>query len=234
MGDLNLPRDEREALNSIDVAELDRLIQEAVLEVRSGELHATRLASCGIYVSRHLSRFDSAVEACRKAKASKKVSETRNDVRSAGSDLLRAVREMKDRVEREAKDGQLFHVDDQIMPPRHFGKRMEVRVSFRWKRSVEDDWTLGVIAFRHEVVDRPSYLMPTATRKPSAARLAEEEQDRLYRIWEQLKGGALQSVHEHLSTRGGGEDIPESYQATVDGHLGGLNNYSTQFSRGQS
>jgi hypothetical protein len=98
------------------------------------------------------------------------------------------------------------------MTPSRFKKRMEVRVSYRWRRSVDDDRTHGVIAFRHEVSGRSAFLTPTYKRKPSAAKREEDEQDRIYRIWEMLRRGALHSVHEYLRTRGGGEDIPETYR----------------------
>jgi hypothetical protein len=98
------------------------------------------------------------------------------------------------------------------MTPSRFKKRMEVRVSYGWRRSVDDDWTHGVIAFRHEVSDRSAFLTPTYKRKPSAAKREEDEQDRIYRIWDMLRRGALHSVHEYLRIRGGGEDIPETYR----------------------
>lgn len=83
MGDLYVSRGEAEALRSIELRELERLVNEAVWQSRSGELHSLHLASCGPFVSQRLYRLDQAIIAHNKAKAAKKRSETADDVRRA-------------------------------------------------------------------------------------------------------------------------------------------------------
>ncbi|WP_245438912.1 hypothetical protein [Bradyrhizobium sp. SK17] len=45
--------------------------------------------------------------------------------------------------------------------------------------------------------------------------------------------GALYSVRDYFREGGDGDKIPDTFQATVDSHSRGLNNYSTQFWRQQ-
>lgn len=45
--------------------------------------------------------------------------------------------------------------------------------------------------------------------------------------------GALYSVRDYFKEGGDGDKILEAFQATVDSHTRGLNNYSTQFWRQQ-
>ena len=101
MGGLYIGRCEAEALRTIDLRELDRLVEDAIGQSRSGELHAFRIASCGAYVSSRLYRFDQAVVANNNAKAAKKRAETATDLGRAGMDLVDAVREMKHRLEQD-------------------------------------------------------------------------------------------------------------------------------------
>jgi hypothetical protein len=88
MGGLYIYPSDADALRTIDLRELERLVYEAVLQSRSGELHSLRLAGCGQYVSGRLYRFDQAIIAHNKAKAAKKRAETSADVRRAGMDLV--------------------------------------------------------------------------------------------------------------------------------------------------
>jgi hypothetical protein len=140
---------------------------------------------------------------------------------------------MKQRLETEQKEAQLFIVDDQIMPPHRFSKHLSVRVSYRWRRTVDDEWTFGSITFVHDVDLRPDYATPIPKRKPSAAKREQDQQDRLYQTWEHLMRGALYSVRDYFREGGDGDKIPDTFQATVDSHSRGLNNYSTQFWRQQ-
>lgn len=231
MGEINIPRDQQNALAAIDNSELDRLIGQAVREEQLGDLHRLPLANCGPYVAKQFLYFERALTKHREAKAPRKRAETENTLRRAGSDLSYAVEAMKRRMEEEQKEGQLFYVDDQIVPPYRCDKRLSVRVSYRWRPTVDDEWTSGSITFIHDVDLRPNYTMPTPKRKLSAARREQDRQTELYETWQHLMRGALYSVRDYFREGGDGDKIPETFQTTVDSHTRGLNNYSTRFWR---
>ena len=231
MGEINIPRDQQNALQVIDVDELSRLIDQAIREERSVDLRRLPLTSCGPYISTQLHYFEQALAKHRVAKAPRKRAETENTLRRAGSDLSFAVGAMKRRMETEQKEAQLFFVEDQIIPPQHFSERINVTVSYRWRRAVDDEWTFGSITFAHKVDLRPDYTIPGLKRKPSAAKQKQELQDKLYQVWEYLMKGALYSVRDYFREDGDGQQIPATFQVTVDSHTRDLNNYSTQFWR---
>ncbi|MGY6250876.1 hypothetical protein ACXIUS_25620 [Bosea thiooxidans] len=233
MGEINIPRDQQTAITAIDARELDRLIDQAIREERSGELHRLPLAACGSHIGTKLHSFDRALAKHREAKAPRKRAETGDALRRAGHDLSFAVGAMKQRLETEQKDAQLFIVDDQIVPPYRFTTQMSVRVSYRWRRTIEDEWQWGSITFVHHHDPRPNYAVPVSTRKPSAAKQEQELQNRLYQTWEHLMRGALYSVRDYFRDGGDGAKIPETFQVTVDSYSRDLNNYSTQFWRQQ-
>lgn len=233
MGEINIPRDQQTAITAIDARELDRLIDQAIREERSGELHRLPLAACGSHIGTKLHSFDRALAKHREAKAPRKRAETGDALRRAGHDLSFAVGAMKQRLETEQKDAQFFIVDDQIVPPYRFTTQMSVRVSYRWRRTIEDEWQWGSITFVHHHDPRPNYAEPVPTRKPSAAKQEQELQNRLYQTWEHLMRGALYSVRDYFRDGGDGAKIPETFQVTVDSYSRDLNNYSTQFWRQQ-
>ncbi len=233
MGEINIPRDQQNALAAIDTDELGRLIDQAIREERLGDVHRLPLANCGAYIARKLHNLEQALTNHRQAKAPRKRAETEHTLQRAGSDLSFAVEAMKRRMETEQKDGQFFYVDDQIMPSYRFDERLSVRVSYRWRRAVDDEWTSGSITFVHEVDRRPDYTMPVPKRKPSAAKKEQDRQTRLYETWQHLMRGALYSVRDYFKDGGDGDKIPETFQATVDSRTRGLNNYSTKFWRQQ-
>lgn len=233
MGEINIPRDQQNALKAIDTNDLDRLVDQAIREERSGDLQGLPLRSCGAYISTKLHYFEQALAKHRVAKAPRKRAETENALRRAGSDLSFAVGAMKRRMETEQKEGELFYVDDQIMPPHSFGECLSVRVGYRWRRVVDDEWTFGSITFVHNVDLRPDHTIPVPKRKPSAAKQEQDRQTKLYQTWEHLMRGALYSVRDYFKEGGDGDKIPETFQATVDAYSRGLNNYSTQFWRQQ-
>ncbi len=233
MGEINIPRDQQTAITAIDARELDRLIDQAIREERSGELHRLPLAACGSHIGTKLHSFDRALAKHREAKAPRKRAETGDALRRAGHDLSFAVGAMKQRLETEQKDAQLFIVDDQIVPPYRFTTQMSVRVRYRWRRTIEDEWQWGSITFVHHHDPRPNYAVPVSTRKPSAAKQEQELQNRLYQTWEHLMRGALYSVRDYFRAGGDGAKIPETFQVTVDSYSRDLNNYSTQFWRQQ-
>ena len=233
MGEINIPRDQQNALQAIDRNELDRLVDLAIREERSGDLHRLPLTSCGHYISTNLHDFEQALAKHRLAKAPRRRAETESALRRAGSDLSFAVGAMQRQMETEQKEAQFFIVEEQIMPPHRFSKHLSVRVSYRWRRTVGDEWTFGSITFVHDVDLRPDYTTPAPKRKPSAAKQEQDLQSRLYQTWEHLMRGALYSVRDYFRKGGDGDKIPDAFQATVDSHRRGLNNYSTQFWRQQ-
>jgi len=233
MGELNIPRDQQIALAGVDVSELNKLIELAIQEERSGDLHHLPLANCGSYVGTKLRSFERALKKYREAKAQRKRAETESALRRAGHDLSFAVGDMKRRLETEQKEAQLFIVDDQIVPPSRFSKHLSVRVSYRWRRTVDDDWTFGSITFVHDVDLRPDYATPIPKRKPSAAKQEQALQVRLYQTWEHLMRSALYSVRGFFREGSDGDKIPDTFQTKVDSHSRGLNNHSTQFWRQQ-
>jgi hypothetical protein len=233
MGEINIPHDQQLAIAAIEASELDRLIEQAVREERSGDLHRLQLANCGTYIATKLQSFDKALARHREAKASRKREQTGDALRRAGHDLSFAVGAMKKRMEEEKKEGELFFVDDHIMPPYRFSKELNVRVSYRWRRTIDDDWTYASITFKHICDPRPDYTRPAFKRKPSAAKQEQELQNNLHQTWEHLMRGALYSVRDYFRQGGDGEKVPESYRATVDSYSRDLNNFSTQFWREQ-
>lgn len=231
MGEINISRDEQDALRAVNTDVLDKLISQGVYERRIGNLHLLNLASCGPYVASQLRAFEQALVEHGKAKSANKLAETKEGVRHAGSDLADAVRQMKHRVETEENEGQLFYVDDQIIWPDSFSEQLTVRVSYRWRRAIEDDWTYGDIAFYHRVDSWPDYVMSTTKRKASASILKQALQAKLSREWKQLMGLALHSVREYFRAGGDGSTIPPTFQAVADSYSRGLNNHSADFWR---
>src|SRR3546814_11444625 len=104
------------------------------------------------------------------------------------------------------------------MPPHRFSKHLSVRVSYRWRRTVDDEWAFGTITFVHDVDLRPDYATPIPTRKPSAAKQEQDLQDRLYHTWEHLLHGALYSVRASFLEGGYGAKLSPTLQATFISH----------------
>lgn len=229
MGEINIPRAEQEALRAVDTEALDKLIEQCLREEKPYGLRGLRLENCGLYVSSRLREYETALAEHCKAKAAKKRAETEYRARRAGDDLAHAVQQMKDRVETEEKEGQLFYVDDLIMPPSHFSERITVRVSYNWRRAIEDKWVYGSITFVHDVDSRPDYTMPQPKRKPSVAQQERDRQERLYDEWNHLMKSGLHSVREYFRGGGDGEAIPQTFQARADSYTRGLNNFSAKF-----
>jgi hypothetical protein len=229
MSEINIPRDERGALKAVDTVELNKLIDQCFHEEQPAALQTLRLGSCGPYIASRLREYEKALAEHYKAKAAKKRAETESRARDAGRALEHAVAQMKHRVNTEEKEGLLFYVEDQIMPPHRFSEHMTVRVPYRWRRVIEDEWVHGSITFSHDVDTRPDYTLPISRRKLSAAKQEQDRQDRLYREWEHLKMLGLHSVKDYLREGGNGAAIPQTFRVKPDSYTRGLNNYSAQF-----
>lgn len=229
MGDINVPRATADALKAIDVNLLHELISQCIDREQSLPIRSLRLEICGLYVSSKQQAFDRALADLRNAKSAKKRAETAVDARRASGDLLHAVQQMKARVEIEEQEGLLFFVEDNVMQPLRLSEDLTIRISFRWRATVEDRWTFGDIVFSHMVVSRPNYLLAVPARKPSTAKQERDRQEDLYRTWEYLRDLGLQSVRDHFRRGGNGASIPQTFQAKRDSYSQGLNNFSAQF-----
>lgn len=228
---INMTRDEKEAVNGIDRSQLQRLIDKCIYEEGTGGIHSLGLCRCGLYVASALRNFERVLTDYSKAKSFQKREDTRTRVLRAGSDLVHAVQIMKDRAEAEQRDGQFFYVEDQILPPVSLRDQLTVRVSYKWRRSVDESWTHSSITFSYTAISRPDYSQPAPTRKPSAAKMHQERETRLYGEWEHLRNLALCSVRDFFKSGGDGGSIPTAYSVQSDARSGRLNNYSADFWR---
>lgn len=226
---INLSVGEKAALSAIDEGKLTDILEQTVQSESSTALRQLPLSSCGPYVTGKLSHLDECLRRLREAKSSKNREQKIYDVRRAASDLSDALASMKKRVAEDEQDGQLFYVEDHILWPRQFTKSLSVRISYRWRRSVEDSWTHGSITFQHEYKPRFDFAESVPKRKLTAAKQAQDLQNDLSREWEHLMRLALYSVRDFFKEGGDGSAIPSSFKAKVDGYSGGLNNHSTDF-----
>jgi len=231
MGEINISRSEKDALKAIDSDELNRLIQQCCHDERSGPLRSLRLENCGPYVASQLRELEAALLEHSQAKAAKKRAQTECRVDRASRGLVYAVQQMQTRVEAEEKDGLLFYIEDQVIPPGRFNEHLIVRIYYRWRRAIEDKWISGSITFVYDVDLRPDYMRPLSARKPIAAKQEQVQQNKLYHEWEHLMKLGLYSVRDYFKGGGSGAEIPKTFQVRVDPHSRGLNNYSTDFWR---
>ncbi|ACB28368.1 hypothetical protein [Methylobacterium radiotolerans] len=227
MGIINLTAEEQRALARIDERELDRLIEQALDHEQAIPLYGLPLTSCGPYVSQQYSNFQRDLTAYREAKANRKREETGERARRSGNRLSAAVEQMKHQLTTEAAEGQFFFVDDQLSPLLSFSDRLRFVVHYRWRKAVDDEWNRGSIEFVHTVRPRPVYTMPPK-RKPTAAKLREQEQNDRYDAWKSLTDGACQHVRDYLREGKDPAARPASFAVKTDGQ-GYLNNFSTRF-----
>jgi hypothetical protein len=229
MGELNVPRSEAEALKAIDTKLLSSLMDQSVREEHANALRHLRLDNCGPYVGTHFRAFERALSAHAAAKSPKKRAETDYGVRKTRSDLEHAVQQMQARVTEEGVEGQRFVIDDYVMPPITFSEQLRVRVSYRWREDMAEEWKYRSTTFVHEFAPKPVYMTPGLLRKPSKARLEQDRQETLYRQWEHLKMLGLHAIRDHFRKGGTGDTIPEIIQAKTDPHTMNLNNFSVRF-----
>ena len=228
MGEISLPREVQDALAALDLAEIDRLIDKTVQYETTTELNGA-LSRCGQFIGQKLLYLEKSLESHRKAKGPRKREQTKYDVCKDASDLKSSVHAMRDRMETERKNAELFYVDDGILWPRTFMPNLSVRVGYRWRNSVEDDWKHGAITFTHQVDTRPDLLLPQPRRKPSPAQQREALQETLARDWEHLMRLSLCSVRDYFEARSDGAPIPATFKAVPDSYSRGLNNFSCDF-----
>ena len=135
------------------------------------------------------------------------------------------------RMEEEEKETQLFRIDDMIRSPCRFRERLELRVNYQWRPTIDDQWRFGTIAFLHDVDLRPDYTLPQPKRKPSAAKVEQERQETLYRHWEHLRVLAAHAVRNFLNSFLDGTATPETFRAKPAARDRYLNNFSCDFWR---
>lgn len=191
MGVINIPPNEQDALRRTDTEALRALIEQCLRDERHFALRELPLHECGLFVATKRHVFERALETYSKAKSFKKRADTLYDARSAGNTLLYAVQEMQHRMATEAEEGERFYIDDLITPPYSLSTHLSVRVSYRWRPSPAEAWVSGSITFLYDVDLRTAYTRPPPSRKPSAAKLAEERRERLHSEWEHLKDHRL-------------------------------------------
>ncbi|ELO1027111.1 TPA: hypothetical protein NIK02_002299 [Pseudomonas aeruginosa] len=225
---INLPSDQQTSISEVDETVLRAAVRKCLDEARLGPIHSLGLSSCGPYVATKLNAFQQAIAEYSKAKAPTKRERTLQDALRAGSDLVHAVQQMKDRLEAEREDGELFFIDDQIRPPFHLSKRLSVQVSFRWRATPSADWKHGYLTFVYDFSPEPHYTQSLPKRKPSAAQAARDLEDSLYREWERLKAQALFSIREFFRGGGDGDAVPKVFPVKPSPY-GGLNNLSCNF-----
>ncbi|MCM5705433.1 hypothetical protein [Larsenimonas salina] len=234
MGELYISRVEQEALKKIDSDELNSIVMECIRNSQTGGIYQLGLEGCGIYISNKLRDFQKAIDSHSRAKSSKKREETEYQMRRAADDLTHAVQDMQERMKTEEREKQLFLIDDYITPLFNFSGSLEVKLRYQWRKNTEEDWTYGMITFQYTPDLTPDYSMPLPKRKPSAAKLAQERQEKLRREWEHLKLLSLHSLRDFFRDGGNGCDIPLSFKVTTDSYSRGLNNFSANFWRQNS
>lgn len=229
MVQLVVPKSQADAIISLKAENLSQAIDSAIRDESTIALRSLNLESCGPYIAQKLYGFEKAVAAHREAKSSRKRERTEYALRRAGYALSHAVDAMKGRIDQEREDAARFYIDDRILPPASFNENMRVRIAYRWRKTIEDEWRHGSITFTHVEQPRPNYLIPRPKRKPSAAKLERERQERLYRTWEHLKDLALYSLRDFFRNDGDATNIPDTFEAVVDPYSRSLNNHSTDF-----
>lgn len=229
MGLINLTERERNTIGAVDSLALQDLVDQAIRSGHLGNLSGLSLYDCGEYVAAKLRHFDQALAAHRIAKSAMKREQTLYTVHKAGRDLTFAFGQMKQRLEVEDRENQLFYVFDPTMPPFRLTQDMQVYVSYRWRRTIEDEWTSGSIVFRHKAPPRLDYhALAQPKRKPSARKLAEDRQAELLREWEHLERLAHWSVRDYFRAGHNGVDIPKEFDVRL-GDRDHLNNFSADF-----
>lgn len=229
MGEINVPRDEIEAIDAIDDRALASLIERCIDERRIGPVHALRLGNCGPCVATKLRMFQDAIAQYAQAKASRKLDETRNRARRAGEDLKHAVDLMRQRIRSQEEEGKRFFVYEDVLPPLQLSEKMDVRVSYRWRPDTDAEWKSGSITFAHVVNPGLDHTAQRPKRKPSAWKREQDRQDALWREWDHLRRLSLYAVAEYFRSGHDGAAIPPTYQVKTDPFDHQLNNYSCRF-----
>lgn len=231
MSTLYLTEREKAAARAVDQRRLDELVDEALYSGISLGLYGLHLFECGGSVDHEVRAFERALLDYAKAKAPRKREELRCRAWLAGRQVGAAVRAMIDRADKEDKERALFTVDDLVYSPSRFTEHMEIRINFDWRAESGGSANRRSITFVYDVPERYDYtpMRDRPKRKPSAAKVEAERQDKLYREWEHLRVLAIQAVHEFLQKGGDPSTIPERFAVTLSSRDRYLNNFSCDF-----
>jgi hypothetical protein len=228
MSVINLTGTEILAIKSIDELQLDKQIDLAVGEENLDVLPREVLLKAGDFIGTQLRSFQDALSRYKQAKSAQNRENKFSEVHRYGHRFLSAVRQMKDQVETEEKQRQLFYIDDNVYPPFRFTNDLTATVSYRWRQRVEDDWISGQTTFRHRVVRDNSYVLTKPKRKLSAARQAQLNENELVSTWEGMVSTILCTLRDYFAEGGDGNAIPENFLLKVD-RSGRLNTFSARF-----
>jgi len=229
MGIINLTDREQTSIKAIDDGELIKAIDRSVREESSSPLYGLSLSSCGDHISHMFRAFEQAVASYQKAKLGKKHEGAHLWLIRAGSDLRDAIRRMKDRVDVENKERELFYVDDNIHWPLHFSKTLVVTIPYQWRKAVEDEWKHGSITFHHEVIPDNQLSGSHSRQKTSAKKRELLLQAELSSTRQNLLLMTLCSVRDYFRSGRDGSKIPKDFRIRTDPHSGSLNNRSAEF-----
>lgn len=228
MSVINLRETETLAIKSIDEQQLDKQIDLAMREENLDILPREVLLKAGNYIETQLRSFQDALSRYKQAKSAQNRENKFSEVQRYGHRLLFAVRQMKDRVGTEEKQRQLFYIDDNVYPPFRFTNDLTATISYRWRKSIEDEWISGRTTFRHRVVRDHSYVLTKPKRKLSAARQAQLNENELVSTWEGMVSTILCTLRDYFAEGGDGNAIPENFLLKQD-RSGRLNNFSARF-----
>lgn len=228
MNIINYTPRQKEALNSINGSELDKLIDKAIREENPRLLAHLPLEECGELVAGKLRYFVADLEQCSRAKSFAKQEEARDRIKREGIRLSYAFGDAKGQMLQQEKEGDLFHVSDNIPYPSRFTKSLDVSVFYKWRRDIHDEWIYGSIHFSHEHEEAPDYTS-RRSRKKLSAKAARDLEDDLGREWEHLRNCALYSVRDYFKKGGDGNQIPETFKAKLDPYSRTLNNTCADF-----
>jgi hypothetical protein len=231
MNPMYISDSEKVALKVVDPQALKVLIDRAIRYEHPTGLYVLQLANCGTHVALQLQKFERALEEYAKAKTAPRRAEKETRALWAGANLRSAIHERQRRMAEEEKEAQLFRIDHDIIPPFCLNERIDVRVCYQWRRTVDEDWSHNSITFSQDVNMTPDYSLSAAKRRPSAAKLEQGRQESLCGHWENLAKSAASSVHMYFKEGGDGTAIPDTYQVRADVHNGSLNNFSCNFWR---
>jgi hypothetical protein len=231
MSALYLSEHEKTALRAVDLRKLEELVDEALAREHITALYGLQLSECGEYVGNQMRAFGRALDEYSKSKAAKKREDLRGRAWLAARDVASAVREMLERADKEDSERKLFSIDDMIRSPYRFSDHIEIRVNFDWRAKLEDPLNFGSITFVYDVDTRPDYMLPIhqPKRKPTAAKVEDEQQKKLYREWDHLRMLAINAVREFLQKGGDAATIPERFVVTTSARDRYLNNFSCDF-----
>jgi hypothetical protein len=229
-----ISQQEMSAIKAIDILEVEKRVDHEIDWRQMPEFYDLNILSYGLHVTNRLRAFERDLANYANAKRAAKVDETRSRARKSGHDLIWAVRDMQKLVEDQEEETKLVRIDDSIPSPYRLSEKLQVRIFYHWRCTLEDSWASGVITFVHDVDTRPNYTLPQPKKKLSAAKKEEKRQQALYEHFEHLRNLAVNAVRRFLRDGGSGSKIPETFHVKLEGYDRHLNNFSCDFWRDEA